>query len=192
MANKQRRALAKERKARERARTKRRRTLVLVAIGVIVLMAVAAIPLWFLSRPGQRVESQGRAHIPVGTSHTIAYNTDPPTSGPHYDPSADPGIYDEPIPDGYLIHSLEHGYVIISHNLEDLPDDEASRIVRELAMIADSERMWKLIVVPRPGMDSRFALTAWQRIDTFNQLNERRIRRFIRAWRDRGPEHTAN
>ncbi len=163
-----------------------------IALGAVVLLAVAAIPMWVLARPGRSVESQGRAHIPEGTSHTVAYNTDPPTSGPHYDPSAGPGVYDEPIPDGYLIHSLEHGYVIISHDLDDLPEDEAARIVGELAGIAESERMWKLIVVPRPGMDHRFALTAWQRIDTFDRLDERRIRRFIRAWRDRGPEHTAN
>jgi hypothetical protein len=192
MANKQRTARAKERRAREQARKRRRKILVWAGAGVLGLVAIAAVSMVLLSRPGQHVESQGRAHIPEGTSHSVAYVTDPPASGPHYDPSASPGVYDDPIPDGYLIHSLEHGYVIISHNLADLPDDEAARIVNELVRIADSERMWKLIVVPRPGMDSRFALTAWQRIDTFDNLNERRIRRFIRAWRDRGPEHTAN
>jgi hypothetical protein len=192
MADKKRRALAKERRARDRARAKRRRVWLLAAAGAVALAAVATIPVLIRARPGRSVESQGRAHIPVGTSGAVVYNTDPPTSGPHYDPSAAPGIYDAPIPDGYLIHSLEHGYVILSHSLESLPDDEAERTLAELIRIAEEETLWKLIVIPRPGMEHRFALTAWQRIDTFDELDERRIRRFISAWRDRGPEHTAN
>ena len=159
---------------------------------VLAIAAVTAIPAWAFSRPGRRVASQGREHIPIGTSHLVAYATNPPTSGPHYDPSAGPGVYDEPMPDGYLIHSLEHGYVIISHDLSDLPPAEAARTLDELVRIATANELWKLIVIPRPGMGQRFALTAWQRIDTFDELDERRIQRFISAWRDKGPEHTAN
>ena len=43
------------------------------------------------------------------------YNSDPPTSGLHYASEAEAGFYDENIythPAGYLVHNLEHGYVI--------------------------------------------------------------------------------
>jgi hypothetical protein len=40
-----------------------------------------------------------------------------------------------------------------------------------------------VILAPYPGMRSRIALTAWTRIDTFDEFNERRIVRFIEAYR---------
>ena len=192
MAHKERVAAAKARREQQRRQSRRRRLVIRTLLIVLALTAVVLVPVRLANRPGRHVDSQGRNHIPVGTSHTVRYNSDPPTSGPHYDPSARPGIYDEPIPDGYLIHSLEHGYVIISYNVEDLPEQESRALVSRLADIAEGERLWKLIVIPRPGMDHRIALTAWQRIDTMDRVDARRIRRFISAWRDRGPEATAN
>ena len=191
MAHKEREAAAKAKRERERRRSHRKRSTVRTALIVFAITAAVLVPMRLLNRPGRQVQSQGRDHIPVGTSHTVRYNSDPPTSGPHYDPSARPGIYDEPIPDGYLVHSLEHGYVIISYNVEGIPEQEADSLVAQLTEIAEGERLWKLIVVPRPGMEHRIALTAWQRIDTMERVDARRIRRFISAWRDRGPEHTA-
>ena len=192
MARKELKEKAKRERARAQARKRRLRALWWMIPAAVVLVAAVGVLVWYVSRPGERVPSQGRDHIPVGTSPQVDYNTDPPTSGPHYDPSARPGIYDEPMPDGYLVHSLEHGYVIISHNTEGLPDSDAEEMVSQLEEIARSEDLWKLIVIPRPGMESRIALTAWQRIDTMDAVDERRIRRFISAWRDRGPEDTPN
>ena len=191
MAHKEREAAAKAKRERERRRSHRKRLTIRTALIVFAITAAVLVPMRLLNRPGRQVQSQGRDHIPVGTSHTVRYNSDPPTSGPHYDPSARPGVYDEPIPDGYLVHSLEHGYVIISYNVEGIPEQEADSLVAQLTEIAEGERLWKLIVVPRPGMEHRIALTAWQRIDAMERVDARRIRRFISAWRDRGPEHTA-
>ena len=192
VAHKDRVAAAKARKQLQRRQFQRRRLIVRTVVIVLAVVAVVLVPVRLLNRPGRHVESQGRDHIPVGTSHTIRYNSDPPTSGSHYDPSARPGIYDEPIPDGYLVHSLEHGYVIISYNVEGMSEQESLELVTRLSEIAEGERLWKLIVVPRPGMEHRIALTAWQRIDSMARVDARRIRRFISAWRDRGPETTAN
>ncbi len=60
------------------------------------------------------ISDQGRNHVPIGTVEE--YNSNPPTSGPHYAEWEKPGIYDRVIEDGKLIHSLEHGYIIISYN----------------------------------------------------------------------------
>ena len=58
--------------------------------------------------------NQGRDHVPAGT--TEEYNSNPPTSGPHYAQWEKPGIYNRVLQDGNLVHSLEHGYIVISYN----------------------------------------------------------------------------
>jgi Protein of unknown function (DUF3105) len=40
-----------------------------------------------------------------------------------------------------------------------------------------------VVLAPYPGMKSRIALTAWTRIETMDQLDEARVRRFIDAYR---------
>jgi hypothetical protein len=39
-----------------------------------------------------------------------------------------------------------------------------------------------LILAPYPQLDSRIALTAWTRLDKFNEFDESRIDRFIEAY----------
>ena len=62
----------------------------------------------------ETIPSQGRNHVPDGTVEE--YNSNPPTSGPHYAQWEKPGYYDRVLMDGKLIHSLEHGYIVISYN----------------------------------------------------------------------------
>jgi len=71
---------------------------------------------------GTFFESQGQAHIAVGAAHD-PYNSNPPTSGPHYAEPADWGVYDRELPDEQLIHNLEHGHVWLSYR--DPNDQEA-------------------------------------------------------------------
>jgi hypothetical protein len=46
-----------------------------------------------------------------------------------------------------------------------------------------------VILAPYPGLDRCIALTAWTRIDQFDELDERRVVRFIDAYR--GIDHHA-
>ena len=41
----------------------------------------------------------------------------------------------------------------------------------------------QVILAPYPGMKTKIALTAWTRLDAFDELDERRVRRFISAYR---------
>jgi len=68
--------------------------------------------------PGQAVAEMGRNH--VTDIFGVEYNSNPPTSGPHFPVWAKPGAYDRFISDGYLIHSMEHGYVIIWYDCSKL------------------------------------------------------------------------
>lgn len=40
-----------------------------------------------------------------------------------------------------------------------------------------------VVLAPYPDMDARIALTAWNRIDTFDEFDETRIVNFINAFR---------
>lgn len=55
----------------------------------------------------------------------VKYNSNPPTSGSHFAVWAKSGLFRQVISDGYLIHSLEHGYINISYNCDALPDAKA-------------------------------------------------------------------
>ena len=87
---------------------------------ILLLVTISAGGIFILTRKPKAVEgietfsSQGRDHVPAGTIGE--YNSNPPTSGPHYAQWEKPGIYSKVLQDGNLIHSLEHGYVIISYN----------------------------------------------------------------------------
>lgn len=59
---------------------------------------------------------QGRDHVTVEEVAKFYYNSNPPTSGPHLPTWVKAGVYDAPQSEGELIHSLEHGYIIINYN----------------------------------------------------------------------------
>lgn len=125
--------------------------------------------------PGQAMPILGNQHIPsINTPHT-PYNSDPPTSGPHLTQVARWGIHNEPIPKELQVHNLEDGGVCVQYNCKD-----CGELVRKLAQIVS--RYSHTVLAPYPGMDSRIALTAWGRIDKFNEFDEKRIVKFIEAY----------
>lgn len=65
--------------------------------------------------PGEVFDITGRNHIPDDTKASN-YNSNPPTSGDHYNQPADWGIYPEALPDERVVHNLEHGGVWVSYN----------------------------------------------------------------------------
>lgn len=189
LSKKARKNRAKQEKRKRQARSARLRLIAIVGAIAVVLAVVVLIGYRLLTRPGESVSSLGREH--VRASVEVTYNSNPPTSGPHTGASIGPGIYEEAPDDKPLVHSLEHGYVIISYNCEqsEMPCTELQESLEE---VAREKRLWKLIVTPRENLDVPIALTAWTRIDKLEEFDRNRIERFIDAWRDRGPEDTPN
>src|SRR5581483_2784265 len=61
---------------------------------------------------------QGQEHIARNAAH-VAYNSIPPTSGPHYNDAGAPtpwGIYQDPIQNEVQVHNLEHGGIVIQYS----------------------------------------------------------------------------
>ncbi len=112
-------------------------------------------------------------HLPLGTPHP-PYNSDPPTSGPHTPGLARWGTYTEPVPKEMQVHNLEDGGVVIQYSCQDCAD-----LVKQLTAIA--ERYDHIILAPYTGLDRKIALTAWGRIEKFDEFDEARIVKFIKA-----------
>lgn len=182
-----------------------------VILAVIATLAVAFLVWLFIasskSLPGTKIVDLGRGHVPVGTK--VDYNSNPPTSGKHYEEWIKAGVYDEAKDDRNLVHSLEHGYIIMSYNCSfgsqtnqkepsrsaeatssGKVSEECQKLIEQLKFIFEKKGKHKLIVIPRPNLDSKIALTAWNYLDKFNDFDEKRIEVFIDAHRDQGPEQT--
>lgn len=217
---------------------------------LLVILGLLGIGFWFYKDstkplPGEAVADAGNEH--VTDIDEVTYTSNPPTSGKHFAIWAKPGIYDRFISVGYLIHSMEHGYVIIWYdcgkqmtnakwpminevyaheepakdstdsgkflmhmnykpsgkdawffpsNPPDeevpLPDsfktDSCKSLVSQLSEFTKVAQ--RVIVVPKMGLDTPIALTAWGRIDKLDRVDKQRIEAFIKAFHNRGPEKT--
>lgn len=160
----------------------------LIGGGIICLILLLG-SYWFVSRQdaksnrslmGVNVPVTGRNHLPVGTK--IDYNSNPPAAGPHYDEPAHAGLYDKAPADGHLVHSLEHGAVILWYKPE-LPKAD----IATLKSIFDQTR-GKTIMAPRQNMDTPVALTSWGRVLKLKTIDEKAIKDFFDINIDRGPE----
>ena len=164
-----------------------------LAVVVIVVALVVVNLRGGGSGPGQEISNFGATHIAEGTSISQTnfnqYNSDPPTSGPHWPSPAPRGFYSTLVPDERLVHNLEHGYVVIHHNCNPaLP--ECDRLMEDLERVFNPNQ--KVIVNYRPQTQSRIALTAWTRLDTMEEFDEVRIAEFIEAYQGKiGPERNA-
>ncbi len=158
-------------------------TLLILGGGVGLISTQGAKDQAKLSKPlmGETIADQGRNHVPDGTK--VDYNSNPPTSGPHYTRPQPGGIYDKPVPDGNLIHSLEHGAVILSYK-SDLPTNDVDR----LKQIFNSASVSKKIMVPRDTLDVPVALTSWGRLLKLQTIDDAKIKEFLETNEDRGPE----
>lgn len=134
---------------------------------------------------GQEFTIQGASHINPGTSHN-PYNSDPPTSGPHYPTPANKGVHDSPLPDEILIHNLEHGYIWVAYK-----PDISQEIKDKLKKFVEDDD-WKMVMAPRPQNDAPIALMAWGRHLKLEDFDEDQIKKFRNAYRNRGPEKTPN
>lgn len=131
----------------------------------------------------QTYPSKGRKHVANGTK--IDYGTPFPTSGPHWPRPIAPGFYTQPQPLEGLVHSLEHGIVVIYY---DQPGSDAQRTLRQWTQ--RFHKPWSgLIAVRHPGLGERVVLTAWRHRLELPRFDPAACAAFIDRFRGRGPEH---
>ena len=175
------------RQAEARAQAARRRRMktlrrnAIIAVGVLVLIGIGAfLAIREANKPGKSVSLMAvRNHLPDNTPSSVAYNTDPPTNGPHTNSLPEFKVYTEPITKELSVHGLEDGGVIINYR-----PDLAKETVDKLASIATSYIQvpggrGNVIMTPYPGLSNPIVLTTWGRMDQLDTLDEARIRRFV-------------
>ena len=190
---------------------RRRRLAILVGVGGALLAAgIAALVVLGFSGGGGSSTVQGtleaagctfknypgvsRQHITDANARPKAWNSFPPTSGPHYYVPAVYGFYTQPLQLARILHNLEHGGVYMLYGSK-TPSDTSDK----LRAIYDKDPRG-LVVAPLPELGDQIAIGAWTsknpgsaevgtgHLAKCTEVNEKAIEAFIAAFRGRGPE----
>jgi hypothetical protein len=140
----------------------------------------------------QAVEALSGEHSvsdPGGSSDE--WNTDPPTSGPHYAIAAVFGIYDDELEQARVVHNLEHGGIYIQYG-KDVPEST----VEQLRAFYNDHKAGT-IMAPLDRLGDEFALGVWVAhgdpdmayLATCKAFDDEAVSDFFRAFQFRGPEH---
>lgn len=194
----------KREQARETRRVQDRRDALrrgLTTAGVVAVVLAAVSLVVFLDRRGDAelraaltsgsctadddsdpTAGPGANHVPNPT-----FQVNPPAGGNHLASAARGGVFAGPsVPaDGSLVHSLEHGYVIVWHGPE-LPTEEKAQL-EAFEATNDGD----VIVVERPGMSTPVAVTAWNQRLLCEEVESAALNRFLQEYVGEGPEDVA-
>ena len=132
-------------------------------------------------------------HIPTD-SDPGQYNSDPPTSGLHYADTLQAGFYetnDYQFPAGYLVHNLEHGYVVFWYNCDLLDETGCTELKSQIRSVMDELGGVKLIAYPWNSIDVPLVLTSWGRLQRLETFDAGQAQAFYRANLNRAPEPNA-
>jgi len=132
-------------------------------------------------------------HVPLCSP--IRYPTNPPTSGRHYGDWVQYKTYEIPIPQGFLVHNLEHGAIVISYNCPEGCEEELSELAAFIDAsptdpICEPEVQRRVVVVPDPSLDVRFAASAWGASLRSDCFDLEALGQFVQDFYGKGPEDT--
>lgn len=180
------------RRERQESKKKRRRILYLIGAGTFAVAIIVGLFLPSLLPGGGLGTGSGTSSYVDGIGapqalmpsafhvdpQTVAYSTAPPTSGDHWSSTTQCGFYDGEVADEIVVHNMEHGNVIISHNLT-----EGVERLREVHDNLNGNGDW-LVTRFYPNIpEGTVALTAWGVLDEFEGIDEDRIERFYEAYK---------
>lgn len=119
------------------------------------------------------------------TTEPVNYAQSPPAGGMHDPAWQNCGFYSAPVRNENAVHSLEHGVVWITYQL-DLPPVEVDAL-RQLVLVND-----RLLVSPYPGLDAPIVLSTWDRQLRLDTVDDPRLFEFIDTYTGQAPEPGAN
>lgn len=120
-----------------------------------------------------------REYTPGEGGHTDfcleqTWSTSPPNNGYHFSVHAEFKTYADSVPYGYLVHSMEHGGVVIGYHcpegcpeevamvqaaIDRQPEDPANPLCGHITCHPQPKRRY--ILAPDPRLDVRWAASAW-------------------------------
>ena len=185
------------RKAAQKRRKQKERKSRLTWAGIIIVgLIVGGYFVYTVFRP-----AEGEAEAIAGSDHVeqgqpVTMNSNPPTSGDHYASPMPAGFYDEhspevtdlPYPEGYLIHSLEHGYVVFWYNCDLVSEKECFLLKEDISVAMDNSSVSKLIAFPWPSLEVPIVMTSWGQKLAFETFGAEQAEEFIIVNRLKAPE----
>jgi len=187
----------REKLEKKRKQQKQKNNLIVGGI-VIGVVAIISLIVWREIRPGigTAVEVLRSDHVEVGTP--VESPSDPPTSGSHYSSPMPAGFYTTESPeylsedhDGYLIHSLEHGYIVFWYNCDLLDAESCTSLLTDIQDVMDDFNNFKLIAFPRPSISVPMIMTAWGQMQEFETFDAKLAEKFIKVNQPNAPEPNA-
>lgn len=166
---------------------------VLVVIAILIILSQAA-----QGPMGDVVTIDSRAHVAVDTQPG-PFATNPPAGGAHFPTTFSAGFYQESdlanlpkYPEGYLVHNLEHGYVIFWYNCAASPNLDCAGLKQTIRQVMDKYQGVKLIAFPWASMtDVPLTLTSWGRIMRLSTPDAGLMGQFVERNRYQAPEPNA-
>jgi hypothetical protein len=168
-------------------------------VGLIIL-GILGFLLWQATKPaaGEAVDIPAgyQTHVEIGTA--LTYPSDPPAGGLHYAQEFENGFFDEAtLPQkpgelaGYLVHNLEHGYVIFWYNCAKLDETGCNTLKSQIKTVMDEKNNFKLVAVPWKSINTPLVITSWGRLQRFQQFDAGLARAFIESNLNHAPEPDA-
>lgn len=193
-------AKSKRQQRQEQNRRKKMTTnLIWGGVGAAALGILAFFIVGQMNRPAAASTSEA-VTVMANTGHVETdsdpgqYNSDPPTSGPHYPGELDAGFYETnsyTYPAGYLVHNLEHGYIIFWYNCDLLDEAGCTTLKGQIKAVMDELGGTKMIAYPWPSIDVPLVLTSWGRMQKFETFDAEQAKAYYRANLNKAPEPNA-
>ena len=125
----------------------------------------------------------------------IDYAFVPLVSGDHYTIWANYQTYDAPVPWGFLVHSMEHGGVVLAYDpASPMASDAMTAFAAVIAahgadpLCRDQSWMSRIIVVPAHDLETPIAALAWEHTYEATCLDMASLTAFVQAHYGHAPE----
>jgi hypothetical protein len=159
--------------------------------GIVLVVAVMRKPA-NAPRLGEEHPDQGTEHLTQIDQPHEPYNSDLPSSGPHYVQPAEWGAYEQAIPPEVFIHNLEHGGIVVAYR-PDLPQDQIDKLKTLLTEPFSRQgfRPTKVLLMPRAENKHPIQLASWRRTLNLDTYDEDTLVQFYLTNVGKSPEPTA-
>lgn len=145
-----------------------------IAVGVLLLGVVGT--LYLTTRADQAwledvavYDYEAGIHVAAG----LGYKESPAVGGPHHPIWQNCGVYDQPLAQEHVVHSLEHGAVWITYDPEQLDTAAINALTTAHGTNA------YVIVSPYPGLDAPVIASAWNRQLRLDEPVDDRLVKFV-------------
>lgn len=172
----------------------------LLIILAVIVLAFGGL-LFFAPKKNQSAKigiwhpSEGAQHFSSLTAPHAPYQSNPPTSGPHYVEPAPWGVSPTVVPPEQYVHNLEHGGIVITYQ-PTLPKDEIAKLEQVAANLTyndkqQSSKGFKVLVTPRAANTAPIQLASWQWSLDLQTVDAAKIQQFYRDHLNQSPEPNA-